>query len=243
MTIAVLITRPDPSGLELADQLRNRWGCGIEMIVSPVTEIVFLDELPDLEDSQSLIFTSQNGVVAFTRLSDRRDIPCYAVGPATSEHAKRAGFQVSQSNGDANMLIDHIVAHPPPGLMMHIRGAHVSMDIAQMLSDEGLRTHASVLYEQEKRALTSDAIAGLRRGTPVILPLYSPRSAKLVFNDVRPDAPLLIAAISENVAEIVPEGVAKRVLTATQPNAEAMLAAMDVLLEEAKRLEGTYRAQ
>ena len=77
----------------------------------------------------------------------------------------------------------------------------------------------------------------------MILPIFSPRSAQLVFDNLQSRAPLFVAAISENAAQNVPKEAVKQLLVAEKPNAEMMLVGIERLYDTAKRLEGANRAQ
>ncbi|MFK7939551.1 MAG: uroporphyrinogen-III synthase [Roseovarius sp.] len=243
MSLTVLITRPERSALQLADTLRTRWGCGVEMVVSPVLEIEPTGETVDLDNVQTLIFTSQHGVSAFCDASDRRDLPCYVVGPATADTARAAGLKTVQADGDAKALIHVLISAGATPPFLHIRGTHVTGDLAQTLEAEGLPTVEAVLYSQVEQRLNERANDCLTRGTPVILPLFSPRSAKILFSQVHPAAQLYVAAISPNVAANVPEAVVNSLLVAEKPNSDAMLTVLDQAFEQAKRLEGANRAK
>ena len=89
MVPTILITRPDPSGAAFADQVRRRFGDTVQIVLSPVLKIERCGSLPDLSRFRTLIFTSRHGVEAFAALSDRRDLPAYAVGDATARSAPR----------------------------------------------------------------------------------------------------------------------------------------------------------
>lgn len=239
----VLITRAEPDALRLADELRNRWGCGVGVVLSPLLEMVPVGDMPDIRGMAGLIFTSRYAVEIFARLSPRRDLPCYAVGPATAAAARDSGFTVRQADGDAPALVALIKKDRPGGPLLHLRGAHMAYDIAGALNEAGVPTSEAVLYKQRAGRLSDEARLLLAGTAPVILPLYSPRSAAILFEQIHPSAPLLIAAISANVAGNVPEGVALMLRTAQNPDADAMLAELDVLYHEANRLESANRAQ
>ena len=243
MTLTVLITRPEPSALHLADILRAKWGCAVKIVISPVLEIVATGATLDLSHVETLIFTSQHGVVAYLDASDRRDLPCYAVGAATAKAAQEAGLSTVHADGDAEALIGLLLSAPAKPPCLHIRGAHVTGDLAQRLTDQGLQTHEIVLYDQAERPLNEAALDSLKSGSSVILPLYSPRSAEILFSQIQPKAPLFVAAMSDNVAAKVPAGVVNSVLVPDHPNSEGMLKVLDDLMEEAKRVEGANRAQ
>lgn len=243
MPPVILITRPEPAAQHFADALRQRWGCEVRVVISPLMEIAYLEDALDLEGVKTLIFTSAHGVEAFARATGRRDIPCYAVGPATSAAAIAAGLKTIEAGGDANALYKRLVADKVNGPCLHIRGEHAAADLAGMLSAAGYATRAHVAYRQEPLLLNKDALDLMAGDAPVLLPLFSPRSAALFFKQARVRAPLLIAAISQNTAAKVPEDVATRLLVAKTPNGEGMMKALDALRRDAIQLESTYRAQ
>lgn len=235
----ILITRPAAAGVHLADEVRARWGEDIRIELSPLMRIAFLDHMPSLGRIRHLIFTSRNGVLAFTRLTDRRDIPCTAVGETTAQTAENAGLETKVSGGDAASLIADIRKHPGAGPYLHIRGAHVAADIADRLNRAGIETVEAVLYRQIPQPLSASARSVLRGDVPVILPVFSPRSARLFFDEWTQDvAPLSIAAISANAAAEVPQARIRRLEIAETPDAPGVLAAMQRLLDAAKPLEG-----
>ncbi|WP_371224864.1 uroporphyrinogen-III synthase [Roseovarius sp. 2305UL8-3] len=242
MPPTVLITRPEAAALRMADQLRVKWGCDVPIVISPLMQIAYLDEAPDLNGVDTLIFTSRHGVEGFVRLSGRRDIPCYAVGPATAAKAREAGFVTTDAGGDANALSRKVIADGITGCL-HLRGEHAAGDVVGDLIAAGIKACDQVVYRQEALKLNDEAQALLRRDSPVILPLFSPRSAALFFENVDVTAPLLIAAISQSVANKVPKGVSEAVVVAQSPDGGAMQEALDTLRAHAIRLEGTNPAQ
>ncbi len=242
MPPTVLITRPEATALRLADQLRNRWGCDVPVVISPLIQIAYLESPPDLSGVETLIFTSRHGVEGFTQLSERRDIPCYAVGPATAAKTRAAGFVTTDAGGDASALSCRIIVDGITGCL-HLRGEHAAGDVLGDLTAAGIKAREHVLYRQEPLALSDEAKALLGRESPVILPLFSPRSVDLFFEQAAVTAPLLIAAISETVAERVPGGASGALIVAENPDGGAMMKAMDTLRADAIRLEGANPAQ
>jgi uroporphyrinogen-III synthase len=243
MSIAVLITRPEPSALHLADTLRARWGCGVRIVISPVLEIASTGATLDLSEVKTLIFTSQHGVAAYLDAADRRDLPCYAVGAATAKAAQEAGLTTVHADGDVEALLTLLLNAPATPPCLHIRGAHVTGNLAQRLTDQGLQTSEAVLYDQVERPLNDEALGCISRVTPTILPLYSPRSAEILFSQIQPSRRLFVAAMSANVAANVPIDDVNSVLVPDQPTSDGMLQVLDDLLEQAKRVEGAKRAQ
>jgi uroporphyrinogen-III synthase len=89
------------------------------------------------------------------------------------------------------------------------------------------------VYRQDAQPLTPEAAAILGAKGPVILPLFSPRSATL-FRAALPSevhATLLLAAMSAAVAEEARAIPHRALETASHPTAEAMLQACGKLLQ------------
>ena len=92
----LLLTRPEAESRALAARLA---ASGILATVAPLlrieTEAVALADLATaLDGVRGLVFTSSHGVAAFAALESRRDLPVFAVGPATETAARGAGFAV-----------------------------------------------------------------------------------------------------------------------------------------------------
>ena len=137
--------------------------------------------LPPLAGDETLIFTSRHGVAGFCRLTDRRDLPCYAVGEATAQAARAAGMVAVACGGDARALVQRIARDGASGPFLHPRGAHVAADIAGALRAAGHDARDTVVYDQQAQPLSAAARAALAGPDPVILPLMSPRSGQLFF--------------------------------------------------------------
>lgn len=243
MRPTILITRPEPAASRMAEDLRASHP-GVAVLVAPLMRIAHEGTLPPLDGSEALIFTSRHGVEGFCRLCARRDLRAYAVGEATAGAARARGLRAVAAGGDAEALLARIAAAGDPGPFLHPRGRHVAADIAGALRARGHEATEAVVYSQEALPLSRGARAALAGDAPVLLPLMSPRSGRLFFaeaGEIR--APLLVAAISRNAAQSVPEGAATRLIVAQSPDAHAMKAAIDDLLRHAKRVEGRGGAQ
>ena len=88
----VIVTRTQPGADETASRLEAMGG--IAPIVAPALEIEYFDLEAGWapEPGENLIFTSANGVHAFEKAGWPRNALVVAVGPATTEAAKAAGF-------------------------------------------------------------------------------------------------------------------------------------------------------
>ncbi|WP_421999339.1 uroporphyrinogen-III synthase [Roseovarius mucosus] len=243
MTVTILITRPEPEASRMAAEVKALCG-DVAVVVSPVMQIAYGGALPDLTGDETLIFTSRHGVEGFCRLSARRDSRCYAVGDATAEAAEAQGLRAISAGGDAGALLARIAEDGACGPFLHLRGAHVAADVAGALRAAGHAARDAVVYDQVEVALSAEARALLRGAEPVILPLMSPRTARIFLAQAEGvSAPLLIAAISRNAADALPEDVAACVRIAEMPDLPGVLAVVQDLLQMAKRLEGGKRPQ
>lgn len=244
MPVTILITRPEPEAGRFAARLRTMCGPGVAVLCAPVMRIVQEGQLPPLSGQEVLIFTSRNGVAAFCQLTARRDFTCYAVGEATAEAARAQGLTPIACGGDAAALLDRIAQDAATGPFLHLRGAHVAADITGALQAAGHEATDAVVYDQQAQDMGEAARRVLAGAGPVILPLMSPRSARLVFSQTdHIHAPLFVAAISHNTAQAVPDGAAQALSIAERPELEAMARAVHDLVKKAKRLEGGKRAQ
>ncbi|MFB9149167.1 uroporphyrinogen-III synthase [Roseovarius ramblicola] len=243
MPLRLLITRPEPAATRMAKDLRGMFP-GAEVVVSPLMRIACGGTLPALAAHEVLIFTSRHGIEGFCRLSPRRDLPACTVGCATAAEAQRRGFDVRVVAGDAEALLGRIATKGVAGPFLHARGAHVAADLAGALRRAGHAAREAVVYDQQALPLTDAARAMLDGDAPVILPLMSPRSATLFFEAAgTPRAPLLVAAISRNVAARIPEDVARRVAVAASPDIRALHNVLRDLAKDSKRVESHKGAQ
>jgi uroporphyrinogen-III synthase len=243
MPPTILITRPDPAAHGFADKLRAVIGCDVPVLFSPLMRIEPCGTMPALEGVETLIFTSRNGVAAFTRMSHRRDIPCYCVGDATAELARAEGLSATSCGGDADRLVARILADKVQGPCLHIRGEHGVGNIAARLMAGGVKTDEAVLYRQVAQCLTAAALDLLHREAPVIIPLFSPRSARLISKGFSGNAPLYVVAISQAVADAVRLGNPKAVIVARAPDVSGMVDAIRAAMAQANTLEGDTPAQ
>ena len=243
MSPTVLITRPAPDGERFADQVRAQLGCKVPIMLSPLIRIETCGDLTDLSDVAHLIFTSRNGVAAYAKATERRDIPSVTVGDATAEAARQAGLQAISCRGNSADLIAFIIDRRLADPFLHVRGEHATGEILGALNAAGLRAREKILYRQKSEQLCNGARGLLSREIPVVLPLFSPRSAQLLFSQTAIAAPLFVAALSRNVAGEVPEGAARKVTVAERPDTASILAILPELVAAAWRLESGRAAQ
>lgn len=230
--LAFLLTRPAPASARFAASLRESFGQAAQIVTSPLMEPEFLR--PDLPPGpfDALILTSETGAEAARRLSaDINDFPrrAFCVGDRTALAATQAGFLAQSAMGDAKALVRLIQSTEPTGRFLHLRGRDSVGDIVQQLDLAGIMASEAVVYDQKPRPLTPEAAALLAGAAPVILPLFSPRSADLMAQTGPVRAPLWIAALSPAVAEHARPLQPDRMAIADRPDAPALLRAIEYL--------------
>lgn len=214
-TPTLLLTRPEPASRRFAAGLAHP---DLPVVIAPVLRIVAVaHDTGRLARARGLVFTSAHAVPA---AGAGRGRPAICVGPATAEAARAAGFDVTEGPGDAARMMP-LLAGLGDG-WLHPHGAHV----AKVLPVPGL-----VVYDQLPQALTEAAMRLLSGSAPVVMPLFSPRSAQLLSARVRDArAPLWLAPISA-AARARWDGPAARIQIAEHPDAEGVIRAIETLLD------------
>ncbi len=224
MPPTVLLTRPKPASLRFAASLSD---LAVEVVISPILRIVPVAHDGDrLSQARGLVFTSAHAVAA---AGAGRGRPAICVGPATASAARDAGFAVTEGPGDAAGMMP-LLAGLGPG-WLHPHGAHV----ARVLPVPGM-----VVYDQLAQPLNDAARALLDTDAPVVLPLFSPRSARLLADAARTArAPLWLAPISPAAAAAWHAPFARSALAA-HPDTVGMRGAIESLTrpEQSPRRRG-----
>ena len=178
----VWITRARPGAARTAARLA---ALGYEPLVAPLLAIrrlpEALDAAPDLATVEALAFTSPNGVEAFAALTpELRDRPVFAVGDATAEAARDAGFTDARSAaGDIHALAALIKASPIAGLILAPGAREPAGDLPALLPDHDVRRLPVYAAEETDAVPSAEFDAVL---------LHSPRAARALATILTPDA-------------------------------------------------------
>jgi uroporphyrinogen-III synthase len=236
----ILLTRPADGAARFAKALTKRLG-EAPIIISPILEITPTTAKPDLSDDPLIVFTSRNGV-AHCGFPPKPGQQALCVGDATAAMAQAAGFETRSASGDVEDLIRMLRDEAPKRPLLHLRGRHSAGDLVSRLRQSGIDAHETVVYDQAALALTDKARATLNGEGAVIVPLFSPRTAK-EFSDKGPwHAPLFVSAISAATADAAPAHPDKMQI-ASEPTQAAMVDATCGLFDAAQSLEGGMHAQ
>jgi uroporphyrinogen-III synthase len=210
----------------------------LRVLIAPLVEIVPQPLAVDPAPYAGLIFTSENGVRCLGPRPALRGRPAWCVGPRTAAAAAEAGYavqQLAEDGGDAEALIRSLRAARPALPLLHLRGAQAVTDLAGRLSAEGLACAEAVVYAQKEVPPSPEALAALSGADAVLLPLFSPASARRAAAMLRTSgavAPGVAVAISEAAAARWRAGLGEagargwQVVVASRPDGEGMLEAL-----------------
>lgn len=218
----LLLTRPEAASRRFGAAVADRLGPG-PVVISPLLKIVPLGPVPSLAGCAGVVLTSENALLR--RGADwPAGLPAYCVGRRTAAAAAAAGFVAHSAEGALPELVALLRGAPVGGRLMYLRGRHVSGDVAAALSQHGLLIDEAVVYDQLPQPLSAQACNLLASPGPVVIPVFSPRSAQALAVALKnAAASLRIAAISPAVKAALPVHSGATIVVAARPNAEAMI--------------------
>ena len=121
------------------------------------------------------------------RAAKRWNLPTrlgFGVGKVTTELARSYCNPVYDGGSDVEALISLIESMTPDGPLLHIRGRVSVGNLAARLSEHGTETDEAIGYEQNVCTPSDALIQLLQAEKPMILPLFSPKSARDIKNAV-----------------------------------------------------------
>ncbi|WP_309644105.1 uroporphyrinogen-III synthase [Phenylobacterium sp.] len=173
----IWITRAQPGAAATAARVREM---GHEAFVAPLLEVRNVPGAQlDLSGVGALAFTSANGVRAFAELTADRSLRVFAVGSATAQAAKVAGFKrVLSADGDVAALAEGIAVRRAEltGAVLHPGAAELAGDLAGVLARNAIEARQVVLYDTVAATLSEDEMAAL--GDLRVVLLHSPKAAQ-----------------------------------------------------------------
>lgn len=166
------------------------------------------DPLPDPLPDALLVTSARTPALARRAWGDALDgLPAFAVGPATASAVRRARWRLAHagsSNGSAALAEAVRRGHRR---ILHLRGS----EAAPLAVPDGAGLEVRLLYRAvAAEALPARVVAQLRGQAPVLVPLFSPRSARILAALVDaaglPRAAFRLVALSAAVAEAAGPG-------------------------------------
>jgi uroporphyrinogen-III synthase len=185
--------RPEPGAgvtVERAGEL------GLDAFAVPLFEIEPVPWTPpDASQFDGLLLTSANAVRhAGKQISELTGLPVYAVGAATAEAAREAGFEIAVVGAGG---VDRLLAVVPPALRL----LHLSGEYRRMPSDA--QHEITPLIVQSAKPIENPDLSGAK---DVVAIIHSPRAGERFAELVTDRDSILIAAISEAAADAIGTG-------------------------------------
>ena len=225
----LLVTRPEPDAAETARRLE---ALGHGVTVEPLLKIVLNGPPTDLPEPAGLIVTSRNGVRALAtwpQAAGWHGVPLFAVGAATAEAARAAGFRaVTAGAGEGAALLQLIAAALPTasGPVIYVAGRDLSGGLAEHLEEAGYDLQMVEAYRAERAESLSPAVlAALETGSIDGALFYSRRTAE-TFRDLVAGHAIQLAhafALSDPVAGPL-KGLAGSLHVAATPDEASLFA-------------------
>jgi uroporphyrinogen-III synthase len=206
----VLVLRPEPGASATVKRARQR---GLDATAVPLFDIEPIEwRAPEAASFQGLLITSANAVrAAGDQLTALSDLKVYAVGDATAQAAREAGFDVA-ATGDGG--VERLLGSIEPDLkLLHLCGEdrRQPLDVRQQITP-------TVVYRSTPIDTPDFSDA---RGAVALV--HSPRAGQRFAELVSDHGSIAIVAISQGAADAVGEGW-QSVEVAGQPTDEALLA-------------------
>ena len=225
----LLVTRPEPDASATARRLEEM---GHTVTVAPMLAIVLNAPPGDLPDPAGLIVTSRNGVRALTtwpQAAGWRGVPLFAVGEATANEARTAGFSdVTAGAGEGADLVRLVGTILPKdrGAVIYAAARDLSGNLAEHLEEAGYDLQMVEAYRAERaERFAPDVLAALTAGAIDGALFYSRRTAE-TFRDLAAGRAIRLAhvfALSERVAGPLQE-LAVALHVAPRPDEASLLA-------------------
>jgi uroporphyrinogen-III synthase len=217
--IPLLMTRPRAASKTFVQALPAAIKGRIVPFYSPLLAIRGLDVDLSLAPGDAVIFTSANGVLHGPKGRGRR---AYCVGAATTQIALDNGWAAKMQGLTADALVHEMLRNPVNQRLVHLSGIHTRGNIASRLTAQGVETGNIAVYDQIAQSLTTEAVALISAGKPMIVPLFSPRSAAQFTSEVSQGTFVHVIALSPAVAEAIDGPAYASVQVAQRPDTAAM---------------------
>lgn len=206
----LLVLRPEPGASMTAERAR---ALGLTAVAAPLFEIEPLEwDAPEAGGFDGLLLTSANAVRhSGERLQGLRGLPVYAVGEATAEAAREAGFSIAATgDGGVDRLLGSI---EQDWKLLHLCGEDRRDPLHARQRITNVPVYRACPLDSPDLSAADDAVALI----------HSPRAGRRFAELVHDRATTIIVAISPVAAEAVGSGWAA-VESAPEPNDDALLA-------------------
>ena len=217
--IPLLMTRPLAQARAFVADLPASLADHLIPVFNPLIEIVPLKPDLLLTPNEQVVFSSANGVACAPDGDGRR---AYCIGQVTTEAACARGWDAQTAGQTSAELIETLAQAGIDSPLVHLAGRHTRGNIAENLGKTGLTVRYVALYDQELRPISNEADKILNGGKPLIVPLFSPRTAKQFAQKANCTAWAHVIVLSSAVAQALGDTQFASCDIARAPNAEAM---------------------
>jgi uroporphyrinogen-III synthase len=206
----LLVLRPEPGASATVERARKR---GLDAVAAPLFEIEPMAwDCPDPSQFDALLLTSANAVRhGGSNLGKLRHLPVHAVGPATADAARDAGFAIASVGSES--VDDLLATLSPTARLLHLTGKYRMVPRNALQPITALEVYRATEVADLSLDMTEDAVALI----------HSPRAGYRFAELVHDRGRITIAAISPAAADAVGSGWAA-IEAAARPEDDALLA-------------------
>ena len=234
--VILLLTRPLGGNERFCLKIKHLlYSC--EILDNPIQRIDFLPSLSKVNKNSVLIFTSANGLRA-AKKHNLINKKCFVVGANTKKIALSFGYDVLGFSKDQENLLKLIKSKKPTESMVHIRGKHTVGNLCDALKRNQFSCLDIIGYNQEPLKIKKQNLQKIHSGRPVILPIFSSRSAELLQSNLDLTG-FNVIAISEAVAKIVTGVELGELVISKKPDLNSMQEATLAILRRLIKFDGS----
>ena len=219
----ILLTRPCDQARSFAEALTLRGVAVQNIVIDPILKIEAVAAPFDFAPIQGLLITSANAVAHLPADLVGSNLPAYCVGEATTRAAIKRGLTARHMAATAQGLCAAVGRENPTGPLLYLRGAHTTLDIARHFQGTRINLQNLVTYQQIEQTLKHETYQMLQSAGRVILPIFSPRSARLLCGLDLDWTGHIAVAISQAVSEPCRMAGFGEVIVSPKPDTVSML--------------------
>ena len=234
--VILLLTRPLGGNERFCLKIKHLlYSC--EILDNPIQKIDFLPSLGKVNKNSVLIFTSANGLRA-AKKHNLINKKCFVVGANTKKIAVSFGYDVLGFSKDQENLLKLIKSKKPTESLVHIRGKHTVGNLCDALKRNQFSCLDIIGYNQEPLKIKKQNLQKIHSGRPVILPIFSSRSAALLQSNLDLTG-FNVIAISEAVAKIITGVELGELVISKKPDLNSMQEATLAILRRLIKFDGS----
>ena len=228
----LLLTRPHDQAFRFSKNLVRLGITSKNILVDPITKIEGVDVLYNFSSVRGLLITSANAVAYLPAALVGSKLPTFCVGEATTRAALKQGLMAQHLAGTAQDLYNVLSGRFLEGPLLHLRGTYTTLDFEAYFRDTPIEVQNLIIYQQIAQDLRPETYTLLRGTVPIVLPIFSPRSAGLLCGLDLNWALHTCVAISEAVGTLCRTAGFGQVLVSPEPSAGSLLSTLTPLFIE-----------